>query len=29
YDGWVGLEYKAADAAASFEWLPAEARAAR
>ncbi|MFK8908107.1 TIM barrel protein [Streptomyces sp. YS-3] len=29
YDGWVGLEYKAADAAASFAWLPAEARAAR
>ncbi|WP_432087199.1 TIM barrel protein [Streptomyces sp. bgisy095] len=29
YDGWVGLEYKAADAAVSFEWLPAEARAAR
>ncbi|MEU8520082.1 TIM barrel protein [Streptomyces sp. NPDC048577] len=28
YDGWVGLEYKAADAASSFEWLPAEARAA-
>ncbi|MEU4348259.1 TIM barrel protein [Streptomyces sp. NPDC023838] len=28
YDGWIGLEYKAADAAASFEWLPAEARAA-
>lgn len=29
YDGWVGLEYKAADAAASFDWLPAGARAAR
>ncbi|WP_369375327.1 TIM barrel protein [Streptomyces sp. cg36] len=29
YAGWVGLEYKAADAAASFEWLPAGARAAR
>ncbi|MEU7583708.1 TIM barrel protein [Streptomyces sp. NPDC041068] len=29
YEGWVGLEYKAADAAASFGWLPAEARAAR
>ncbi|MGW1513446.1 TIM barrel protein [Streptomyces sp. NPDC002394] len=29
YDGWVGLEYKAADATASFEWLPAEARPAR
>ncbi|MGW5530523.1 TIM barrel protein [Streptomyces xanthochromogenes] len=29
YDGWVGLEYKAADAAVSFEWLPTEARAAR
>ncbi|MFJ7125104.1 TIM barrel protein [Streptomyces sp. NPDC098101] len=29
YDGWVGLEYKAADTAASFAWLPAEARAAR
>ncbi|MDV9189639.1 TIM barrel protein [Streptomyces sp. SR27] len=29
YDGWIGLEYKAADAAASFEWLPAEARPAR
>ncbi|MFD9070103.1 MULTISPECIES: TIM barrel protein [Streptomyces] len=29
YEGWVGLEYKAADAAASFDWLPAEARAAR
>ncbi|WJV45420.1 TIM barrel protein [Streptomyces flavofungini] len=29
YEGWVGLEYKAADAAASFEWLPAGARAAR
>ncbi|MFF0427795.1 TIM barrel protein [Streptomyces sp. NPDC004520] len=29
YDGWVGLEYKAADAATSFEWLPAEARPAR
>ncbi|MEU3374402.1 TIM barrel protein [Streptomyces sp. NPDC006660] len=28
YDGWVGLEYKAPDAAASFGWLPAEARAA-
>lgn len=29
YEGHVGLEYKAADAAASFAWLPAEARAAR
>ncbi|MFF6867971.1 TIM barrel protein [Streptomyces sp. NPDC012450] len=29
YDGRVGLEYKAADAAASFAWLPAEARVAR
>ncbi|MGV9692916.1 TIM barrel protein [Streptomyces sp. NPDC003444] len=29
YDGWIGLEYKAADAVASFAWLPAEARAAR
>ncbi|MYS10629.1 TIM barrel protein, partial [Streptomyces sp. SID6041] len=29
YEGWIGLEYKAADAAASFEWLPAEARPAR
>ncbi|MFI9117392.1 TIM barrel protein [Streptomyces venezuelae] len=29
YDGWVGLEYKAADAATSFAWLPAEARPAR
>ncbi|BAU87025.1 hydroxypyruvate isomerase [Streptomyces laurentii] len=29
YDGYVGLEYKAADAAASFDWLPVEARAAR
>ncbi|MFD5698243.1 TIM barrel protein [Streptomyces lasiicapitis] len=29
YEGWVGLEYKAADAAASFDWLPAGARAAR
>ncbi|MEU9097692.1 TIM barrel protein [Streptomyces sp. NPDC048361] len=28
YDGWVGLEYKAPDATASFAWLPAEARAA-
>ena len=28
YDGWVGLEYKAADAAASFDWLPVEARPA-
>ncbi|WP_329462388.1 TIM barrel protein [Streptomyces sp. NBC_01431] len=28
YAGWVGLEYKAPDAAASFDWLPAEARAA-
>ncbi|MEV5280472.1 TIM barrel protein [Streptomyces sp. NPDC051994] len=28
YAGWVGLEYKAPDAAASFQWLPAEARAA-
>ncbi|MGW0731607.1 TIM barrel protein [Streptomyces sp. NPDC002851] len=31
YDGYVGLEYKAGDqpSAASFAWLPAEARAAR
>ncbi|MFE7411361.1 TIM barrel protein [Streptomyces laurentii] len=29
YDGYVGLEYKAADAAASFGWLPVEARPAR
>ncbi|MFE4590765.1 TIM barrel protein [Streptomyces laurentii] len=29
YDGYVGLEYKATDAAASFGWLPVEARAAR
>jgi hydroxypyruvate isomerase len=29
YDGYVGLEYKAADAAASFGWLPVEARTAR
>ncbi|MFJ4870377.1 TIM barrel protein [Streptomyces sp. NPDC088757] len=29
YDGWIGLEYKAADTVASFAWLPAEARAAR
>ncbi|MFF9867613.1 TIM barrel protein [Streptomyces sp. NPDC013953] len=31
YDGWVGLEYKAGDrpSAESFDWLPAEARAAR
>ncbi|MCB5169541.1 TIM barrel protein [Streptomyces bambusae] len=29
YQGFVGLEYKAENAAASFEWLPAEARAAR
>ncbi|MBC9712912.1 TIM barrel protein [Streptomyces sp. TRM66268-LWL] len=29
YEGYVGLEYKAPDAAASFGWLPAEARAAR
>ncbi|MER6393605.1 TIM barrel protein [Streptomyces sp. NPDC059382] len=29
YEGHVGLEYKAADAAASFAWLPAEARAAK
>ncbi|GAA1572695.1 TIM barrel protein [Streptomyces globosus] len=29
YQGFVGLEYKAEDAAASFGWLPAEARAAR
>ncbi|AYV30647.1 MULTISPECIES: TIM barrel protein [Streptomyces] len=29
YQGYVGLEYKAADAAASFAWLPAGARAAR
>ncbi|MFD4629083.1 TIM barrel protein [Streptomyces sp. NPDC058284] len=31
YDGWVGLEYKAGDrpSAEAFDWLPAEARAAR
>ncbi len=31
YDGWVGLEYKAGDrpSAESFDWLPANARAAR
>ncbi|MFI8100250.1 TIM barrel protein [Streptomyces sp. NPDC086023] len=29
YEGYVGLEYKAADAATSFEWLPAGARAAK
>ncbi|KPI01132.1 Hydroxypyruvate isomerase [Actinobacteria bacterium OV450] len=29
YEGYVGLEYTAADAAASFAWLPAGARAAR
>ncbi|MEU0394565.1 TIM barrel protein [Streptomyces sp. NPDC006208] len=31
YDGWIGLEYKAGDrpSAESFDWLPAEARAAR
>ena len=31
YEGWVGLEYKPGDApsAEAFEWLPAEARAAR
>ncbi|MGO4633963.1 TIM barrel protein [Streptomyces sp. 2RAF24] len=29
YDGWVGLEYKAADAATSFAWLAPEARPAR
>ncbi|MET9426454.1 MULTISPECIES: TIM barrel protein [unclassified Streptomyces] len=31
YDGWVGLEYKAGDrpSAESFDWLPADARAAR
>ncbi|NGO78543.1 TIM barrel protein [Streptomyces sp. YC504] len=29
YEGYVGLEYKAPDAAASFGWLPVEARAAR
>ncbi|MBD0711876.1 MULTISPECIES: TIM barrel protein [unclassified Streptomyces] len=28
YDGWIGLEYKAADTAASFDWLPAEDRPA-
>ncbi|MFI5620940.1 TIM barrel protein [Streptomyces sp. NPDC051567] len=28
YEGFVGLEYKAQDAAASFGWLPAGARAA-
>ncbi|MET7358251.1 TIM barrel protein [Streptomyces sp. NPDC005562] len=31
YEGWVGLEYKAGDrpSAEAFDWLPAEARAAR
>lgn len=31
YEGWVGLEYKPGDrpSAESFEWLPADARAAR
>ncbi|ATL31557.1 TIM barrel protein [Streptomyces formicae] len=31
YEGWVGLEYKAGDrpSAEVFDWLPAEARAAR
>ncbi|MFF0162253.1 TIM barrel protein [Streptomyces sp. NPDC005263] len=31
YQGWVGLEYKPGDrpSAAAFDWLPAEARAAR
>ncbi|MGW2224219.1 TIM barrel protein [Streptomyces formicae] len=31
YEGWVGLEYKAGDrpSAETFDWLPAEARAAR
>jgi hydroxypyruvate isomerase len=31
YDGWIGLEYKAGDrpSTESFDWLPAEARAAR
>ncbi|MFB7600930.1 TIM barrel protein [Streptomyces sp. NPDC056160] len=31
YDGWVGLEYKPGDrpSAEAFDWLPAEARAAR
>ncbi|MFC5799851.1 TIM barrel protein [Streptomyces formicae] len=31
YDGWVGLEYKPGDrpSADAFDWLPAEARAAR
>ncbi|MEV8030516.1 TIM barrel protein [Streptomyces sp. NPDC086182] len=31
YDGWVGLEYKPGDrpSAESFDWLPADARAAR
>ncbi|MGW1226377.1 TIM barrel protein [Streptomyces sp. NPDC002530] len=31
YEGWVGLEYKPGDrpSAASFDWLPATARAAR
>ncbi|MEU6127129.1 TIM barrel protein [Streptomyces sp. NPDC047123] len=31
YEGWVGLEYKAGDrpSAESFDWLPAETRAAR
>ncbi|MGW1023658.1 TIM barrel protein [Streptomyces sp. NPDC002577] len=31
YDGWIGLEYKPGDrpSAEAFDWLPAEARAAR
>ncbi|MFD5426598.1 TIM barrel protein [Streptomyces sp. NPDC127084] len=31
YDGWVGLEYKPGDrpSAGAFDWLPADARAAR
>ncbi|MFE9257328.1 TIM barrel protein [Streptomyces sp. NPDC006879] len=29
YEGYIGLEYKAADATASFAWLPTEARAAK
>ncbi|UFQ18953.1 MULTISPECIES: TIM barrel protein [Streptomyces] len=31
YQGWIGLEYKAGDrpSAEAFDWLPAEARAAR
>ncbi|MEU7649802.1 TIM barrel protein [Streptomyces huasconensis] len=31
YEGWIGLEYKAGDrpSAEAFDWLPAEARAAR